>query len=86
VALRLDDPIDKEIPNVGFLPIKDPETDKEDWIWSSSKKARTKYKAAELKRCDALDKMFSRAGIDHTVIRTDRDFVKPLMQLFDRRG
>jgi len=86
VALRLDDPIDKEIPSVGFLPIKDPETGKEDWIWSSSKKARTKYKTTELKRCDSLDKMFSRAGIDHTVIRTDRDFVKPLMQLFDKRG
>jgi len=86
VALRLDDPIDKEIPSVGFLPVKDPETGNEDWIWSSSKKARTKYKAAELKRCDGLDKMFSRAGIDHTVIRTDRDYVKPLMQLFDKRG
>ena len=86
VAIRLDDPIDKEIPSVGFLPVKDPETGNEDWIWSSSKKARTKYKAAELKRCDGLDKMFSRAGIDHTVIRTDRDYVKPLMQLFDKRG
>ena len=86
VALRLDDPIDKEIPSVGFLPIKDPETGKEDWIWSSSKKARTKYKATELKRCDALDKMFSRSGIDHAVIRTDMDFVIPLMQLFDKRG
>tara|TARA_B110000444_G_C18802124_1_gene577985 strand:- start:30 stop:785 length:756 start_codon:yes stop_codon:yes gene_type:complete len=86
VALRLDDPIDKEIPSVGFFPIKDPETGKEDWIWSSSKKARTKYKATELKRCDALDKMFSRSGIDHAVIRTDMDFVIPLMQLFDKRG
>ena len=86
VALRLEDPIDKEIPSVGFLPINDPETGKEDWIWSSSKKARTKYKATELKRCDALDKMFSRSGIDHAVIRTDMDFVIPLMQLFDKRG
>jgi uncharacterized protein (DUF58 family) len=86
VALQIEDPIDVEIPNVGYLPIKDPESGEEVWLRSSSKKQRAKYSAQELERKDKLSKLFSKSGIDNTIIRTDRDFVKPLMQLFDRRG
>ena len=86
VALQIEDPIDTDIPNVGFLPIIDPETSEEAFLFTQSKKKRARYKAEELRRKDTLEKMFSKSGVDHTVIRTDRDIVKPLMQLFDRRG
>jgi uncharacterized protein (DUF58 family) len=86
VALQIEDPIDLEIPNVGYLPIKDPESGEEVWFRSSSKKQRTQYTAKELERRSKLEKLFSKSGVDNTIIRTDRDFVKPLMQLFDRRG
>ena len=64
----------------------DPETGESVWFMSQSKKARANYKADELERKSKLEKIFSKSGVDHTVIRTDRDFVQPLMQLFDRRG
>ena len=86
VALQIEDPIDLEMPNIGFLPMHDPETGEDMWFMSQSKKARAKYKADELERKSKLEKIFSKSGVDHTVIRTDRDFVQPLMQLFDRRG
>ncbi len=86
VALQIEDPIDLDMPNIGFLPIIDPETEEEDWFMSQSKKERAHYKAQELNRKSILDKAFSKSGVDHTVIRTDRDFVQPLMQLFDGRG
>ncbi len=86
VALQIEDPIDLELPNIGFLPILDPETGEESWIMSQSRKSRKEYMAKELNRKASLDKMFSISGVDHAVIRTDRDFVKPLMQLFDKRG
>jgi uncharacterized protein (DUF58 family) len=86
VGLKIEDSIDLEIPSVGFLPIEDPETGAQKWLRTGSKKSLLKYKAEELERLDKLDKLFSRAGIDSTTIRTDRPYVKPLMQLFDRRG
>ena len=86
VALQIEDPIDLEMPNIGFLPMHDPETGEDMWFKSQSKKARANYKADELERKSKLEKIFSKSGVDHTVIRTDRDFVQPLMQLFDRRG
>jgi len=86
VALQIEDPIDLEMPNIGFLPMHDPETGEDIWFMSQSKKARAKYKADELERKSKLEKIFSKSGVDQTVIRTDTDFVRPLMQLFDRRG
>jgi uncharacterized protein (DUF58 family) len=86
VALKIEDPIDLDIPNVGWLPLKDPESGKTKWIRTGSKKARVKYKAAELERANNLKKAFAKAGVDSTTIRTDLPYVKPLMQLFDRRG
>ena len=86
VALQIEDPIDLDMPNIGFLPMLDPESGEETWFMTQSKKSRSQHKSQELERKSKLDKMFSKSGVDHTVIRTDRDFVQPLMQLFDRRG
>jgi hypothetical protein len=33
-----------------------------------------------------LDETFRRSGIDNACIRTDEDYVKPLMKLFKQRG
>jgi uncharacterized protein (DUF58 family) len=86
VALKIEDPIDINIPSVGWLPMKDPETGEIKWMRTGSKKQRTKFKAVEIERAENLSKLFARAGVDATTIRTDRPYVKPLMQLFDRRG
>jgi len=86
VALKIEDPIDLEIPDVGWLPLKDPESGETKWMRTGSKKERLKYKAIELERADSLKRAFARAGVDSTTIRTDLPYVKPLMQLFDRRG
>jgi uncharacterized protein (DUF58 family) len=86
VALKIEDPIDLNIPSVGWLPMKDPETGEIKWMRTGSKKQITKFKAIEIERAKKLDKLFAKAGIDATTIRTDRPYVKPLMQLFDRRG
>jgi uncharacterized protein (DUF58 family) len=86
VALKIEDPIDLEIPSVGWLPMRDPETGEVQWMMTGSKKQRNRFKALELERTEKLNKLFARAGIDATTIRTDMPYVKPLMQLFDRRG
>jgi uncharacterized protein (DUF58 family) len=86
VALKIEDPIDLEVPSVGWLPMKDPETGEAKWMMTGSKKQRNRFKALELERSEKLNKLFARAGVDAATIRTDMPYVKPLMQLFDRRG
>ena len=45
VALKIEDAIENEIPNIGLIQLKDNETGQTKWINTSSKKTRTKYKA-----------------------------------------
>ena len=32
------------------------------------------------------EQLFGRLGVDHVVVHTDRDYVRPLGELFRRRG
>ena len=86
VALRVTDPIDKTLPNVGWLPLQDPETFEIRWMQTSSKRARKKHVVSEMEREAHLNSMFVRSGVDQAVLMTNKPYVQPLMQLFDRRG
>jgi len=86
VALRVEDPIDRTLPNVGWLPLQDPETSQIRWMQTSSKRVRKKHAHAEMEREEALKSLFVRSGVDQAVLMTDQPYVQPLMQLFDRRG
>jgi hypothetical protein len=41
---------------------------------------------AEKEREAYLNSLFVRSGVDQAVLLTNKPFVQPLMQLFDRRG
>lgn len=86
VALRVEDPVERELPAVGWLPATDPESGETRWINTTNKRARLRLAAKEREREDALRTMFARSGVDQAVLLTDEPYVQPLMQLFDRRG
>ena len=71
--------------NVGIAQFRDPETGEMLWINTSSKKARTAYKAAALQRAALTRTMFKRSGVDFAEILTHEDYVRKLMGLFQRR-
>jgi uncharacterized protein (DUF58 family) len=85
VALKIEDDIENEIPNVGLIQLKDNETGQTKWINTSSKKTRTKYKANAIKRNGELKETFRKAGVDYTTIATNRPYIIPLMNLFKQR-
>jgi len=86
IALNIYDFRESELPPVGLIHVKDAETGKLMWIDSSNKKTRDNYSrwwnAEQLK----MNEMFNRYGIDSVRVRTDEDYVKPLMNLFKQRG
>jgi len=85
VALKIEDEIENEIPNVGLIQLKDNETGQTKWINTSSKKTRTKYKANAIKRNRELKETFRKSGVDYTTITTNRPYIIPLMNLFKQR-
>ncbi len=81
-AIQIYDRRDAEMPNVGLIKLRDPETGARVWAdtWLSS--TRAAYSKAWAEQQVALDTIYTKTGINHVSMRTDEDYVKKLMQLF----
>ena len=85
VALRITDRREMEIPRVGLVKFKDAETGRERWVDTSSRVWHNAYVQHIRNESVKLNRLFTMQGIDNTLIYTDEDYVKPLMQLFKKR-
>lgn len=81
-VIRVYDRRDEELPDVGLLKLKDPETGERIWIDSSVAHVREQYNNAQIKRKEAFAELFTKTGTNSVSVRTDEDFVKALMLLF----
>ena len=86
VALRIYDVHEAQMPAIGLVQFRDAETGQTLWADTSSAKVRSRYEQHWNGIRQKLDETFRRSGIDNTFIRTDEDYVKPLMKLFKQRG
>lgn len=86
VAIQVYDHRETELPNVGLMKIKDAETGKERWIDSSSKQVRELYQTWWKERQNNMNKAFNKSRVDAVSIRTEDDYVKALIALFDKRN
>lgn len=85
VALKIYDPVEKSIPDVGLIKISDAESGIERWIDTSSAIARSEYEGWWNNHIKLINSIFKRCGVDSSEISTDEDYVKPLMKLFKTR-
>ncbi len=85
VALRVYDKREKELPNVGMLKVKDSETGKHTWMDTSSKKLRDNYAKWWIDFEKKLKESFMKSRVDWVSVRTDQDYVVPLINLFKKR-
>ena len=86
VALKIYDKREEEIPSIGLIKIKDAETGAYRWIDTSNKKVRDNYSKWWKQNNDLATDIFKRSGVDVANIRTDQDYVRSLISLFQRRG
>jgi uncharacterized protein (DUF58 family) len=85
VALKIYDPVEKSLPDVGMIKISDAESGAEKWIDTSSVMTRRDYEKWWNDHIDELTNIFKRCGVDSSLISSDEDYVKPLMKLFKTR-
>ena len=81
-AIQIYDRRDAEIPNVGLLKVRDPETGARVWVDTSLSSVRNAYAQAWRDQQAALETIYTKTGMNHISMRTDEDYVKKLMQLF----
>jgi uncharacterized protein (DUF58 family) len=85
VALNISDRREKEIPDVGFMRVADPETGTEKWIDTSSARIRKEYAERWKLHDETVSSAFISCGIDAAIISTGDDYIKPLISLFKHR-
>jgi uncharacterized protein (DUF58 family) len=85
VALKVFDPVETEIPDVGLIKVVDSETGAEKWIDTSSLSTREAYSDWWTSHLERNRNIFKRCAVDATEFRTDMDYVKPLMNFFKNR-
>ena len=85
VAIQVYDELSTKLVPVGLMKIKDPETGEEKWIDTSSKKVRNQYDLWWSKLQDNKNFAFRQSGVDSVSISTEGDYVKSLLQLFQKR-
>lgn len=86
VAIQVYDRRETELPSVGLMKIKDAETGGERWVDSSSAAVREAYKKWWESRQKRMDDAFKKSHVDSVSIRTEDDYVKALITLFDKRS
>ena len=86
VAIQVYDRRDAELPKVGLMKVKDAETGKEMWIDSSAANVRNAFAEWWNKRQSIMDETFKKCHVDSISIRTEDDYVKSLLALFQQRN
>lgn len=85
VSLKVSDPLEKAIPDVGLIKVMDSETGAEKWIDTSSQHTRRAYEEWWNNHIANIRNTFKRCGVDYAELSTKDDYVKPLIQLFESR-
>lgn len=86
VAMQVYDIRESELPNIGLIKLKDAETQERIWIDSSDHRLRKAYADHWGEQQLALQKTFSKSGVDWVSMSTGEDYVKALMKLFKQRA
>ena len=86
VAIQVYDRRETELPAVGLIKIKDAETVQGGWEDSASARVRAAYKEWWDRRQAAMSDSFKKCRVDSVSIRTEDDYVKALIALFDKRN
>ena len=85
IAVTVDDPAERLLPDVGMARLVDPESGVVVEVDTSDPRVRRRFADQVCAEHDERAARFARWGIDEIAVRTDRSYVEPLMKFFRRR-
>ncbi len=87
VAVRLWDPGEVELPDIGPLIMEDAETGEQIYVDTHDKKFRQRFQQAGERRQSALRAAFARSGVSEMSLSTNEDLVRAIVRMaMLRRG
>jgi uncharacterized protein (DUF58 family) len=85
IPIQISDPREDELADVGLALVEDLETGELVEVDTSSSKVRAEYAREAQRQRAAREHLFRRLQLDHVTVSTERDFVRPLTELFRLR-
>lgn len=85
IAVRLYDPLERQIPDLGLLVIQDSETGEQIFVDTHDKGFRKRFVQLAQKREEELRTAFRHAGVDALELATDDDIADAIMRFADLR-
>ena len=85
VAVRLLDPLELNLPNLGLIPIRDAETGEQLMVDTSDPGFRQRFTRLAAQREAQLRETLARAGVDALELSTDDDLAEALRRFVDLR-
>jgi uncharacterized protein (DUF58 family) len=86
VIIRIVDPREQELPDVGILEVRDAETGEIVYIDSSLAAVRAAYRRNWDRNMEKLEKLFQTHRMDHVAIDTASSYDLPLIRFFEERA
>ncbi len=85
IAVRLYDPLEMDLPDLGLMVIQDAETGEQVFVDTHDKGFRKRFAAMAEAREEELRAAFRTAGVDALELSTDDDLVDTIMRFADLR-
>jgi uncharacterized protein (DUF58 family) len=85
LAVRLSDPLERDLPDLGLLVVQDAETGDQLFVDTHDRAFRRRFVAAAERRERTLRAAFADAGVDALELSTDDDLVDTILRFADLR-
>jgi uncharacterized protein (DUF58 family) len=85
LAVRLYDPREKNLPDVGMVVMEDAETGEQMFVDTHDKKFRQRFASAAQKREMEMNAAFKHAGVDVLALSTEDDLVRQIVRFAKQR-
>jgi uncharacterized protein (DUF58 family) len=85
LAIRLWDPREADLPDIGVVVMEDAETGEQLYVDTHDRKFRQRFHEAAVRREAALAESFKRAGVDALSLSTEEDLVRAIVRFAQQR-
>jgi len=85
LAIRLWDPREVQLPDIGVVMMEDAETGEQLYVDTHDRKFRQRFYEAAQRREAALNESFKRAGVDALSLSTEEDLVRAIVRFAQQR-
>ena len=85
ITITIVDPREQELPNVGFIELRDAESDEILLLDTADSLARKEFGALNNRRRQEQSRLFRSMGVDEILINTNRHHVEPIVRFFRMR-